>query len=285
MRATSFCTYSPVVGARSACILAASARNSPSCMVASKARRSSAALSADTPGGATNGRAMAEGPTMSSSKCCRSSEQSRTGAKVAEISLGPSAEGSAKEAHLRIYCDTSTLPENISGADPKSQKELRAIKELRKLGMMFGSHLVLCEVMNTKNERKRNQLSTEHAALAPIPKDEKLLGYNTTTDWRGGFACCPMISDVQDEAIRAELIAQGLEQRDAEHITQAVCNDCDVFLTRDERTIINPHRAWLERRFPKLKVWLPSELLASIQHQANGRQLKLTKDTVAKLTL
>src|SRR5262245_25821109 len=81
---TSFCTYSPVVGARSACILAASARNSPSCMVASKARRSSAALSADTPGGATNGRAMAEGPTMSSSKCCRMSEQDRTGPKGPE---------------------------------------------------------------------------------------------------------------------------------------------------------------------------------------------------------
>src|SRR6516164_6230176 len=36
-------------------------------MVASKARRSSAALSAGTPGGATKGRAMAVGPTMSSS--------------------------------------------------------------------------------------------------------------------------------------------------------------------------------------------------------------------------
>jgi len=75
-----------------------------------------------------------------------------------------------------------------------------------------------------------------------------------------------MISDVQDEAIRSELIAHGLEQRDAENITQAVCNDCDVFLTRDERTIINPQRAWLEQRFPKLKVWLPSELLTFIQN-------------------
>jgi len=137
---------------------------------------------------------------------------------------------------------------------------------------MFGSHLVLHEAMNTKNERKRNQLSAEHAALEPIPKDEKLLGYNTITDQYGGFACCPMISDVQDEAIRTELIAQGLKQRDAEHITQAVCNDCDVFLTRDEKSIINPHRAWLEQRFPKLKVCLPSELHASIQHQADGRQ-------------
>ena len=56
---------------------------------------------------------------------------------------------------------------------------------------------------------------------------------------------------------------RGLEQRDAENITQAVCNDCDVFLTRDKGII--KHCEWLEQRFSKLKVWLPSELLAFIR--------------------
>jgi hypothetical protein len=167
---------------------------------------------------------------------------------------------------MKIYCDTSVLPENIGDADPKSQNELIAVKDLQKHGMMFGSHLVRYEAMNTKNESKRNQLIAEHAALEPIPKDERLLGFQTTGDQYRGFVCYPMISDVQDEAIRVELLARGLEQRDAEHITQSVCNDCDMFLTRDEKTIINPHRAWLEQRFPKLKVWLPSELLALIQN-------------------
>jgi hypothetical protein len=173
---------------------------------------------------------------------------------------------------LKIYCDTSTLPANIGDADPKSKQELAAVKELEKHGMMFGlfgSHIVLYEATNTNDENKRKQLIAEHAALNPVPKDEKLLGFQTTSDQYGGFGfvCCPIIADVQDETIRNELIARGLEQRDAEHITQAVCNDCDVFLTRDERTIVKPHRAWLERRFPKLKVWLPSELLAFVQNQ------------------
>jgi len=153
---------------------------------------------------------------------------------------------------LKIYCDTSVLPENIHGDD----QELRAVQELQKLGIfdMYGSHLVRYEVMNTKDESKRNQLLAEQAELKPISKDEKLLGIQTTTDLYGGFVSYPMISDVQDEGIRAELIARGLEQRDAEHITQAVCNDCDVFQTRDKNTIINPHREWLHQRFPKLKV-------------------------------
>jgi hypothetical protein len=167
---------------------------------------------------------------------------------------------------LKIYCDTSTLPENIGDADPKSKRELAAVKELEKHGMMFGSHIVLYEATNTSDENKRKQLIAEYAALKPVPKDEKLLGFHTTS-YQYGFTCCPILADVQDETIRNELIARGLEQRDAEHITQAVCNDCDVFLTRDESTIIKPHRAWLDQRFPKLKVWLPSELLRFIQNQ------------------
>jgi hypothetical protein len=73
-----------------------------------------------------------------------------------------------------------------------------------------------------------------------------------------------MISDSQNEPLRDELIQHGLEPTDAEHITQAVSNDCDVFLTRDERTIIIRHREWLEKRFPNLRVRLPSELLKEI---------------------
>jgi hypothetical protein len=176
---------------------------------------------------------------------------------------------------LKIYCDTSTLPENIRGADAKSQRELSAVRELQELGIgaMFGSRIVRYEVMNTKDESRRNQLFAEQAKLKPITKDEKLLGFQKTTDQYGGFVRNPMVSDVQNDAIRDELIARGLEQKDAEHITQAVCNDCDVFLTRDEDTIINPHREWLHQRFPNLKVWLPSELLAFVRAIHRGPPL------------
>jgi hypothetical protein len=55
-----------------------------------------------------------------------------------------------------------------------------------------------------------------------------------------GFIGFSLISDVQDEKLRAELMERGLAQRDAEHITQAVCNNSDVFLTRDVKSIIGP---------------------------------------------
>ncbi len=167
------------------------------------------------------------------------------------------------EPLLKIYCDTSALPHNIRNTDPKSAGELAAIKQLAEEYSMFGSHLVNYEAAKTENGVQRDHLIVDCKTLVPIPKDEKLLGFNTQFDWYGGFICSPIISDVQDEALRKELIDHGLGQRDAEHIVQAVCNDCDVFLTRDEGSIITPHRQWLEAQFPKLKVRLPSELLAT----------------------
>ena len=165
---------------------------------------------------------------------------------------------------MKIYCDTDTLPHNIRHVDRKSQGELAALQQLAEKNLMFGSRAVLRELMNTTKQTLRNYLIVDYEALEPIPKDEKLLGFYMQTDQYGGCITNPMISDVQDERLREELTQHGLKLRDAEHITQAVCNGCDVFLTRDEHTIINRHRAWLETRFPTLKVRLPSELLVEL---------------------
>jgi hypothetical protein len=163
---------------------------------------------------------------------------------------------------MRIYIETSCLPSNIRRhSDPKSQKELAALEQLAGRYSLFGSRLDLREVEATAKNVRRDSLILEYKSLEPIPKDEKLLGFNSVSDQYGGFVCHPLIADCQDEALRRELLEHGLEPNDAEHLTQAVCNDCRVFLTRDEHTIINPHRQWLEKRFPKLKIRLPSELL------------------------
>ena len=82
---------------------------------------------------------------------------------------------------------------------------------------------------------------------------------------QGAVSSNPIVSDILDENIYNELIRRGLDPGDAHHITHAVRNDCDVFLTRDEETIINTHGAWLEEKFKGLKIRRPSELLADIE--------------------
>jgi predicted nucleic acid-binding protein len=168
------------------------------------------------------------------------------------------------EGILKIYCDTSVLPHNISRHnDEKSQRQLAAVNQLAATYPMFGSHLVRYEAQKTKDEIRRGHLIVDVDGLQNVPNDQKLLGFNIQIS---ANTCLnsPIISDVQDEGIRAELIKRGLKQRDAEHITQAVCNNCDVFLTRDEDSIIRPYGDWLEQRFPGLKIRLPSELVAEL---------------------
>jgi predicted nucleic acid-binding protein len=165
---------------------------------------------------------------------------------------------------LKIYCDTSVLPSNI---DPKTrEKEHAALKQLAEKHSMFVSHLVRYEAMNTPDKTKRDALIRECEALEPVPKDEKLLGYYIAQHDRTGFLQGVRISDVQNEWLRQELMDRGCKQRDAEYITQAICNDCDVFLTLDDDLRRNNRKEWLEA-YLSLKIRRPSELLAELSAQ------------------
>jgi predicted nucleic acid-binding protein len=162
---------------------------------------------------------------------------------------------------LNIYCDTNALFNNVNDL-----VELAALEELlrrheRAEVVMSRSAVALREVMDTTNQEQRHRLLSDYEAQTPIPLDERVHAIESRFDHRGCSSTFPIVSDVQDEQMCRELVEHGLSFRDAQHITQAVCNGCDVFLTRDRQTIIDPHREWLEARFPNLKIRLPSELV------------------------
>jgi hypothetical protein len=168
-------------------------------------------------------------------------------------------------ARLKIYCDTNTLFNNIN-SEQSEQEALKRLLAAHHVGriIMYRSLVDLREVMDTKDLDRQKSLVSDYERLEPIPSDEKVHGFHYQPDQYGGFISNPLVSDVQDEAICKELEQRSLKRRDAQHITQALCNSCDVFLTRDCKTIISPHRTWLERRFPQLKVRLRSELVTEL---------------------
>jgi len=165
---------------------------------------------------------------------------------------------------LTVYCDTDTLLNNIGRHhNAKALQELEALERLLaylKAGKitMFRSRVNLRETEETRDQQQRQKLREDYEGLIPIPNDVKFLGSYSLPDGSSGV----MASDVQDEAMRDELLQMGLTRRDAEHLTQAICNHCDVFLTRDQKSIIK-YRTTIEARFP-IKVKKPSELVAEI---------------------
>jgi hypothetical protein len=172
---------------------------------------------------------------------------------------------------IEIYCDTSVLPSNIRHNDEKSLREKAAMDELR-AGVSLGRYVLRVsgvndrEVSDTQKMEQRAALTSEYKALSRIERDEKLLGINTVFDQRGGFVGnSPILSEIQDDGMRDDLVAMGLSQRDAEHLTQAICNNCEYFLTRDENSMIRPHKQKVEERFPSLKIRLPSELVGEFR--------------------
>jgi len=184
---------------------------------------------------------------------------------------------------MRVYCDTNTLLHNMTGKpfDRQDNVELAALKKLLKLRndgklLMFRSRVNLTEIGATKDQIQRNKLLSDYETLDQIPLDEKVVSFHNAMDRYGG-ASYPLVSDYQDEKLynkvrdqitvrlgRGNSREEQQRDRDAHHLTQAISNKCDAFLTRDRKSIIDPLAEYLRREYDGVAILLSSELLARI---------------------
>jgi hypothetical protein len=171
---------------------------------------------------------------------------------------------------ITIYVDTSAFQSNAAqhSTDPKSVANFTAMQTLNRWQLpgryrLHVSNLNYQEISKTNNPTQMAKLREDYDAFGKVALNERLLFFSTAFDQRGGFVCSPIMSDIQDEPTRDELIKIGLTRDDAEHISQARANNCDYFLTRDEDTIIK-YRDEIERRFP-VKVRTPVEMVKELQ--------------------
>jgi predicted nucleic acid-binding protein len=78
------------------------------------------------------------------------------------------------------------------------------------------------------------------------------------------MAVSPMVSDIVDEALFADLKAMGLpNDSDARHLMYAVENKCDRFVTLDPDFL--DRRDALHVRCPTIRIVRPSELAAELK--------------------
>jgi len=100
--------------------------------------------------------------------------------------------------------------------------------------------------------------------LSVVASDHKLLGFSHLYGPRGTMAVSPMVSDIVDEALFADLKAMGLrDDSDARHLMYAVENKCDRFVTLDPDFL--DRRDALHVRCPTIRIVRPSELAAELK--------------------
>lgn len=129
------------------------------------------------------------------------------------------------------------------------------------------------EIVTSAESRREQDRAAEpsvravlHGKRDQVPRmsdDHKVLGFSQNTDPCGGYVVAPLVTDVVDETLLAQLQAAGLKRGDAYHIMYAAHGRCDWFVTLDERDIL-PRKTDIEALCAPLRVVRPSELTVSL---------------------
>jgi len=118
------------------------------------------------------------------------------------------------------------------------------------------------EQERTKDLAKRARLEAARGEVSAVSTDHVLLGFSHLTGPHGTTAVTPIITDIVDEALFADLKGIGLLDSDAKHLMYAVTNACDRFVTLDPDFL--DRRAALGARCQSLRIVTPSELAAEL---------------------
>ena len=167
---------------------------------------------------------------------------------------------------MRVYLDNVAASGRVVGdLVPGAEMEaLRRVESAHSAGIlkMVTSRESWREQERTKDPVKRATLEAARGEVSAVGTDHVLLGFNHLTGPYGTIAVTPIITDIVDEALFADLKGIGLNDSDAKHLMYAFKNACDRFVTLDPDFL--DRRASLEARCQALRIVTPSELAAEL---------------------
>jgi hypothetical protein len=170
---------------------------------------------------------------------------------------------------MRVYLDNVAASGRVVGdlAPTAEMEALRSIERAQSAGIlkMVTSRESWREQERTKDPVKRAQLEAARGEVSAVATDHILLGSNHLTGPYGTIAVTPIITDIVDKALFADLKSIGLQDTDAKHLMYAVVNICNWFVTLDHDFL--DRRATLEARCQSLRIVKPSELVAKRRAQ------------------
>lgn len=167
---------------------------------------------------------------------------------------------------MKVYLD-NVIVSALVRDDLASSDEQRALKLLQE-HLTFGKLEIVTsreswrEQDRTRCEKTREELRSSRDKTPVVSEDHKLLGFNSVDLGYRGFISSPLITDIVDEAMFAELRAVGLKSGDARHLMYALHNDCVRFVTTDPDFL--SRRTEIEAAYPQIRIMKPSEILEDI---------------------
>lgn len=124
---------------------------------------------------------------------------------------------------------------------------------------MVGSRISAQNIEQAKDSATLQKLKVIYETLNRVAKERKIRGFSELRDQYGGQICNPIPTEILDRNIFSQLCSIGLDaDDDARHLTIAICNKADIFLTTDPDYL--DRRSLIEERYPGIRVLRPSEL-------------------------
>lgn len=167
---------------------------------------------------------------------------------------------------MKVYLDNVIASAVVRG-DLAESHEMKALRSLQAPPYVDKLEVVTSreswrEQERTRNPEAREELRNSRSSIGVVQDDHRVLGFSTIDYGYRGFIASPLVTDIVDESIFANLKALGLGNADARHMMYALCNGCIRFVTTDPDFLAR--RARIEAAYPAIRIVRPSELLREI---------------------
>jgi predicted nucleic acid-binding protein len=168
---------------------------------------------------------------------------------------------------VKVYLD-NVIASALVRNDLALQEEQQSLKTLQEHPNFATLEIVTSRESWREQDRTRCTTTREELRAARdktpvVSEDHVLLGFNSVDLGHRGFISSPIITDIVDEAMFAELKAIGLKNGDARHLMYALCNGCVRFITTDPDFL--DRRSRIEAVYPNIRIINPSEILEEIE--------------------
>ena len=167
---------------------------------------------------------------------------------------------------MRVYLDNVAASGRVTGdLSPSEMKALQEIEHAHAAGRIkrVTSRESWREQDRTRDSVKRARLEAARGEVSVVATDHVPLGFSHLQDQYGGFIANPLVTDVVDGPLFADLKSIGLQDADARHLMYAVVNACERFVTLDP-DFVN-RRAALQALCPSMRVVTPLELATELR--------------------